>query len=184
MSRIAVPASVDAAPQSARASLDAVGKSLGVVPNLFRLVALSPAALKGYLGIGSALSGATLDSTTQERIALTVAEINGCSYCLSAHTYLARNVAKLGDAEITANRNGASNDLKADAAVRFATALVMSRGHVSDREVAAARTAGYSDAELIEIVLTVALNTFTNYVNEVAQTPIDFPIVAARRAAA
>ena len=184
MSRVSVPASVDAAPQAARASLSAVGKSLGVVPNLFRLVALSPAALKGYLGIGSALSGATLDGKTQERIALAVAEINGCGYCLSAHTYLARNVANLDDAEITANRNGASNDLKADAAVRFAASLVSSRGHVTDRELVAVRAAGYSDAELVEIVLTVALNTFTNYVNEVAQTPIDFPVVSARRAAA
>ena len=66
MSRISVPSSVDAAPEAARASLQAVGKSLGVVPNLFRLVALSPAALKGYLGIGSALSGAALDAKTQD----------------------------------------------------------------------------------------------------------------------
>ena len=66
----------------------------------------------------------------------------------------------------------------------FAAAIVMSRGHVLDREVASVRAAGYSDAEIIEIVLTVALNTFTNYVNEVAQTDVDFPVVAAGRAAA
>ncbi|HUN73558.1 MAG TPA: hypothetical protein VMU40_03485 [Steroidobacteraceae bacterium] len=69
MSRISVPANVDAAPEAARASLQAVGGSLSVVPSLFRLVALSPAALKGYLGIGSALSGAVLDAKTQERLA-------------------------------------------------------------------------------------------------------------------
>jgi len=184
MSRISVPSSVDAAPEAARASLQAVGKSLGVVPNLFRLVALSPAALKGYLGIGSALSGAALDAKTQERIALAVAEINRCQYCLSAHTDLARNVAGLDDAEITANRNGASNDLRADAAVRFAASLVMSRGHVSDRDLSELRAAGYAEAEIIEIVLAVALNTFTNYVNEVAQTDIDFPVVDLQRSAA
>ena len=94
MSRIHTPASVEAFPQGSRTQLSAVAKSLGSVPNLFRLVGNSPAALKGYLGLGNALSGARLDAKTQERIALAVAEINGCGYCLSAHTYLGRNVAK------------------------------------------------------------------------------------------
>ena len=184
MSRIHTPATVEASPEQARASLTAVGKSLGVVPNLFRVVANSPAALKGYLGIGAALSGAKLDAQTQERIALAVAELNGCDYCLSAHTYLGRNVAKLDDAEITANRNGASNDIRANAAVKFAAQIVAARGHVSNEQLAAVKAAGYGDAEVIEIVLAVALNTFTNYVNEVAKTDIDFPVVTTRRNAA
>jgi uncharacterized peroxidase-related enzyme len=184
MTRLFTPASVETSPEGSRASLNAVGKSLGLVPNLFRVVGNSPAALKGYLGIGAALSGAKLDAPTQERIALAVAEINGCNYCLSAHTYLGRNVAKLDDAEITANRNGASIDIKADAAVRFAAQIVRERGHVSDAQVAAVKAAGYGDAEIAEIVLAVALNTFTNYLNEVAQTEIDFPVVQAVRLAA
>ena len=184
MSRLPVPPSVDAAPEATRASLNAVQKKLGVVPNLFRLVATSPAELEGYLGIGQALSKATLDSRTQERIALVVAELNGCGYCLSAHSYLGRNVARLDDAEIAANRHGASNDPRADAAVRFAAAIVESRGHVSDAELAAVKAGGYGDAEILEIVLAVALNTFTNYANEVARTPIDFPVVEPARAAA
>jgi uncharacterized peroxidase-related enzyme len=184
MSRLHTPVSVAAAPEGSRASLSAVGKSLGSVPNLFRVVGNSPAALKGYLGLSHSLAGAKLDARTQERIALVVAEINGCNYCLSAHTYLGRHVAGLDDAEMTANRNGASNDIKADAAVRFAAQLVRARGHVSDAQLEAVRAAGYSDAEVVEIVLAVALNTFTNYLNEVAGTEIDFPLVAARRAAA
>jgi len=184
MSRLHIPATIEASPESSRASLTAVGKQLGTVPNLFRLVGTSPAALKGYLGLSGALAAATLDSRTQERISLVVAEINGCSYCLSAHTYLGRNVAKLDDAEITANRNGASNDPKADAAVRFAATIVNRRGHVTEAELAAVRLAGYSDAEVVEIVLSVALNTFTNYINEVADTEIDFPVVTPRHVAA
>ena len=184
MSRIKIPANVQSAPEGSRAQLEAVGKSLGVVPNLFRVVGNSPAALKGYLGMSAALSGAALDARTQERIALALAEINGCDYCLSAHTFLGRKVAKLDDAEITANRNGASNDPKASAAVRFAAEIVKQRGHVADEAVAAVKAAGYGDAEIVEIVLAVALNTFTNYVNEVAQTAIDFPTIHARRAAA
>ena len=86
-------------------------------------------------------------------------------------------------AEITANRNGASNDPKAHAAVRFAAKVTEGRGHVSDEDLRAVKLAGYDDAEVIEIVLHVALNTLTNYVNEVAKTEIDFPVVAARKAA-
>jgi uncharacterized peroxidase-related enzyme len=184
MSRIHTPASIDTSPLASRAQLSAVEKSLGSVPNLFRLVGNSPAALKGYLGLSGALSGAKLDAKTQERIALAVAEIDRCDYCLSAHTYLGRNLAKLDDTEITANRNGASTDRKASAAVRFAAQIVKARGHVTNEELAAVTAAGFSDAEIVEIVLTVVLNTFTNYVNEVAKTEIDFPVVSARPVAA
>jgi uncharacterized peroxidase-related enzyme len=184
MSRLNIPSSVELSPTGAQASLGAVARSLGSVPNLFRLVANSPAALQGYLALGAAVGSSSLDPQLQERIALAVAELNGCDYCLSAHTYLGRNVAKLDDAEITANRNGTSNDMRAAAAVRFAAQVVRSRGHVADADLQAVRAAGYRDDEIVEIVLAVALNTFTNYVNEVAQTEVDFPLVHATRAAA
>lgn len=177
MTRIHTPANVDDAPASTHASLKAVGKQLGTVPNLFRVVANSPAALAGYLQLSAASAQGGLDAATRERIALAVAELNGCGYCLSAHTYLGRNLAKLDDAEITANRNGASNDPRADAAVRFAAAVVRQRGHVSNEQVQAVRSAGHSDAHVLDILLAVALNTFTNYVNQVAETEIDFPVV-------
>lgn len=183
MSRIAIPASITAAPAASQPLLDAVKKQLGVVPNLFRLVANSPAALEGYLGMSGALGRGELPAPTRERIALAVAEINGCNYCLSAHTYLGKNLAKLDDAEIAANRSGASNDIKADAAVRFAAKVTQQRGKVSSDDVAAVKAAGYSDAQIIEIVQHVALNTWTNYINEVAGTEIDFPVVQARLAA-
>ena len=182
-SRIPTPAAISDAPTASQPLLEAVEKQLGVVPNLFRLVSTSPAALQGYLGLSGALSKGALPAATGEHIALAVAEINGCSYCLSAHTYLGKNLAKLDDAEITANRNGASNDPKADAAVRFAAKVARERGHVSDDDVRAVKLAGYNDAEVIEIVLHVALNTWTNYINEVAKTDIDFPVVIVRRAA-
>lgn len=183
MSRIPTPATIDAAPAASRPLLEGVKKQLGAVPNLFRLVANSSAALEAYVGIMGALAKGALPAPTRERIALAVAEVNGCSYCLSAHTYLAKNLAKLDDAEITANRNGASNDPKADAAVRFAVAVLRHRGHVSDVQLNAVKAAGYDDAQVIEIVMHVALNTWTNFVNEVGQTEIDFPVTAARKAA-
>jgi uncharacterized peroxidase-related enzyme len=183
MSRIPTPATIEAAPAASQPLLLAVNKQLGSVPNLFRLVANSPAALEGYLGLSGALAKGQLPAATRERIALAVAEINGCDYCLSAHTYLGKNVAKLDDAEIAANRSGASNDIKADAAVRFAARVATLRGHVANEDFAAIKAAGYSDAQIVEIVQHVALNTWTNYINTVGQTEIDFPAVAARKAA-
>jgi uncharacterized peroxidase-related enzyme len=160
--------------------LEAVGKQLGMVPNMFRIIANSPAGLEGYLGLNGALAKGRIDARTRERIALAVAEIDGCDYCLSAHSYLGKNLAKLDDAELAANREGSSTDPKAGAAVRFAAQIVRTRGHVTAAEVEAVQAAGYDDAQVIEIILHVALNTLTNYVNVVADTAIDFPVVSHR----
>ena len=183
MSRLPTPASIEASPVAAQPLLQAVKKQLGVVPNLFRLVGNSPAALEGYLGLNGALAKGTLEAPTRERIALAVAEVNGCSYCLSAHSYLGKNLAKLSDAEIAANRDGGSTDAKADAAVRFAVKLVNARGHVSDADIMAVKEGGYTDAQIIEIIAVVAENVFTNLVNIIAGTEIDFPVIRAAEAA-
>ena len=183
MSRINIPATVESAPAAAQPLLSGVKAKLGSVPNLFRLLAVSPAALEGYLGLSGALGKGSLDVRTRERIALAVAEFNGCGYCTSAHAFIGKNLAGLSDAEIAANRNGSSTDDRAAAAVRFAIKVVETRGQVTDADVAAIRVAGYSDAEVIEVVLHVALNTLTNDGNEVAETTIDFPAVKARDAA-
>ena len=177
MSRLHIPESIDAAPVASRAWLEAVKKQIGSAPKLFRLVSNSSAALEGYLGMSGALAKGGLPAATRERIAIAVAEINGCNYCLSAHSYIGKNMAGLDEAEIAANRAGASNDPKADAAVRFAAKVAHARGQVSDDDVRAVRLAGYDDAQIVEIVQHVALNTWTNYMNEVARTEIDFPAV-------
>jgi uncharacterized peroxidase-related enzyme len=179
MSRIATPASIDAAPAASQPLLHAVQRQLGSVPNLFRVVSNSPAALEGYLGMSGALNKGRLPAQTRERIALAVAQVNACGYCLAAHTYLGQQAAKLDAAEIRANREGRSGDAKADAAVRFAVKVARERGHVADADVRAVRDAGYDDAQLVEIVQHVALNTWTNYLNEVAGTAIDFPVTEA-----
>jgi uncharacterized peroxidase-related enzyme len=178
MNRIAIP-TPEQTPAASQPLLAAVHKQLGVVPNLMKLVGNSPAALEGYLSLNGALAKGTLGTKTGERIALAIAEVNGCNYCLSAHTYLGKHVAKLDDLELAANRNGTSSDPKAAAAVHFATQVALARGHVADADVQTVKAAGYSDAQVLEIVLHVALNTLTNYVNEVAQTEIDFPLVTA-----
>ncbi len=183
MSRIPTPATVADAPEKSQPLLQGVEKSLGSVPNLFRLVANSPATLEGYLGFNGALGKGQLSAATRERIALAIANTNGCDYCNSAHTFLAKTLAKLDDAEVAANRAGSSTDAKAHAAVSFAVKVASKRGHVSSTDVAEVRAAGYSDAEVVEIVGHVALNVFTNYVNETFKTEIDFPVVEVARAA-
>lgn len=180
MSRLTIPTR-DTAPAASQPLLDAVGKQLGVIPNLFRLVGNSPAAIEGYLGLNGALNKA-LDAKTRERIALAVAQVNGCDYCLSAHTYLGANLAKLDAAELAANRAGRSNDANADAAVRFAKAVAETRGRVTSADIAAVKAGGYTDAQVVEIVLVVALNFLTNLINNVAETDIDFPVVSAKAA--
>lgn len=183
MPRIPTPATIDAAPAAAQPLLNAVKASLGSVPNLFRLESASPAALEGHLALNSALDKGELDDATRERIALAIANINGCTYCNSAHTYLATNIAKLSNAEIVANRAGGSTDPKADAAVKFAVKVARERGRVSDDDFRQLKLAGYSDGQAVEIVAHVALNTLTNYINEAFKTDVDFPVVEAVRAA-
>ena len=149
MSRIDIPATIEAAPEASRPLLEQVTKQLGSAPNLFRLAAQSPAALEGYLGTFGALGKGRLPAATRERIALAIAEYNGCGYCLSAHTYLGANLAKLSPEEIAANRKGRSADAKANAALVFAVKVADSRGHVSDADLSDVRAAGYDDAQII-----------------------------------
>jgi uncharacterized peroxidase-related enzyme len=180
MSRLNVPTR-ETSPRASQPLLDAVQKQLGVIPNLYRLLGQSPAALEGVLALSAAL-GRTLDVKTRNRIALATAQANQCDYCLSAHSYLATNLAKLDDEEIALNRKGHSKDPRADAAVAFAFKVAQQRGAVRDDDVAAVKAAGYTDAELVEIVANVALNVLTNFMNNVARTEIDFPVVRAEAA--
>lgn len=183
MSLIPTPATIEDAPAAAQGALRQVEKAVGFVPNLYRLTATSPAALNGMLGLSGALSQGALDAPTRERIALAIANVNGCTYCNSAHTLLGRGQG-LSEAEIAANRAGGSTDPGVDAAIAFARDVAVHRAVVDAEDVQRVRDAGYSDAQIVEIVAHVALNTFTNYVNEVFGTEVDFPeVLPAARAA-
>ncbi len=177
MSRLSIPA-VAQAPAAAQPLLAAVHSKLGVVPNLMKLLAQSPAALEGYLSLSGALDKGVLNVKLRESLALTVAESNGCDYCLAAHSYIGKNLVKLSDDEIAQARDGRATDTRTDSALRFAQRVVSERGHVQDADIAGLRAAGFSDAETVEIVLHVALNVLTNYVNNVARTDVDFPRVS------
>jgi uncharacterized peroxidase-related enzyme len=171
----------------AAALLGAVQAQLGVTPNFIRVLANSPKALEGFLGLYGAAGGFAIDKATQERIALAVAEGNGCQYCVSAHTAIGRH-AGLSNDEMQLNRRGTSSDARAAAAVAFAKALNDNLGEVTAAEFEAARRAGLSDGEIVEIIAIVALNIFTNLLGKATRVEIDFPKVelmnASLRAAA
>jgi len=167
---------VSAAPAASAAMLEPVGKKLGMVPNLFKTLAHSPAVLKFYLQQGETLAGGTLPAPLREQLALVTAGANGCDYCASAHTLMGKG-AGLAPAEMAANLRGRAADARTQAALDFARAIVDERGHVTDAQLEAERAAGFGDVEILEIVAAVVANIFTNYVNNIARTVVDFPLV-------
>jgi uncharacterized peroxidase-related enzyme len=160
--------------------LEAVEASLGATPNMTTTMARS-AVLDGWLGLNGALHRGSIRAADAERIAIAVAQANDCSYCLSAHTYLGTNVARLDGAEIDRARSFESADPKATAILAFAEAVLRTTGGVSDEDVAAARDAGLTDAELGDIVGHVAVNVLTNLFNRTFAVDVDFPVVEPRQ---
>ena len=173
--------SVDHASAQGKAKdlLDAVKQAMGSTPNIFTAFANAPAAMEGYLNFNGALASGALDAKLREKLALVTAGANGCDYCASAHTFLG-DKAGIEAGELASNLSGQSSDAKDQAALTFASKLIATRGRVSESDVAAVRSAGFSDEEVIEILAHVALNIFTNYFNEAFQTMNDFPAVSTK----
>ncbi|MFM0522891.1 peroxidase-related enzyme [Caballeronia jiangsuensis] len=175
MTRIALPTNEQISAAS-RPVVDAVTKQLKMTPNLFRIMALSPNALSGWAGLQGALAK-TLDAKLRDGIALAVSQVNGCQYCLSAHSYVASNLANIDDDEIRLNRAGRSGTPKTAAAVAFAKKLMETHGKVGDDDLHAVRAAGFTDANIVEIIALSAQFLLTNFVNNAFDTEIDFPVV-------
>ena len=152
MSRLAIP-SVDDVPTDSKPLLEAVHKQLGVVPNMMKLLGKSAPALEGYLSLSGALAKGTLDAKLRESLALTVAEFNGCDYCLAAHSYIGKNLVKLSNDEIGLARDGQASNARNAAALRFAHRVAAEYGRVTDGDLGSLRGAGFDDAEVIELSL-------------------------------
>lgn len=162
----------------ARELLDSAKAKIGRVPNMMKAMAAAPAVLEGYMGLSGALGKGTLDRKLREQIALALAEINGCHYCVAAHSLIGKH-AGLDESELLAARRGRSADPKAEAGLDFARLVLERRGDVSDEDLDRVRAAGYGDAEIAEIVGHVALSLLTNSFNNVAEPPVDFPAAPA-----
>jgi uncharacterized peroxidase-related enzyme len=181
MSRIAVVSDATANAEQ-KSLLDAIRAQLGMVPNFLRVFANSPVALRAFLGLHGVANDGELDALTRERIALTLAQANGCQYCVSAHTAIGRKVGLTGD-EIAAARAGDSEDSKAAVAVKFARSLVDRKGEVDTEELLELRAAGYTDAAIVEIIMHVGMNFLTNILGKSSRVEIDFPAVDLKLAA-
>jgi uncharacterized peroxidase-related enzyme len=181
MSRVPLLTAASASADS-QALLEQIHRAFDATPNMFKAVAHSPAALKSMWGSFGAFSKGSLDAQVGEKIAVAVADRNGCEYCLAAHVALGRKAGASAE-DMAAAQRGESSDPKTAAALRFALKLVNERGHVSNADVEAVRQAGFSDEQVVEILAQVALNLFTNYVNVAFEVPVDFPVVKLRRAA-
>ena len=153
----------------------AVEKKLGRVPNLLQVLGNSTAALRGYLEFSGALgTGNGLSAQQREIVALATAEANGCEYCLAAHCTIGKMAGLSPEAIDAARRGDGPNDAD-QALASFVGAVLRERGRVSDSELEAFRAAGFGDEAVTEVVAHVALNVFTNYFNNLAETDVDFP---------
>lgn len=168
------PTSIETAPEATRPILQELKKAIGMVPNLYATIGHSPVALQGVLAFGKTLGGGKLSGRELELISLHVAQLNGCGYCVSAHTALAAR-AGIAAEEALAARAGQGHSAREAAILSLARRVVRTGGAGAGTEVALAREAGLTDGELIEVLAQVALNAFTNAVGIVAGLAIDFP---------
>ena len=159
----------------AQETLNGVNAKMGSVPNLFATLGHSNAALTGYLQLGDTLGSGVLTAAQREQIALAVAQENECEYCLSAHVVIGTGAGLTPD-DIAAARRADEKDSIDSALTHLARTLVKQQGLLNDQSFNEYRTAGLSDAQIIETAANVALNTLTNYVNHLAETDIDFPV--------
>ena len=162
------------APDQVLDLLGQVEADLGMTPDFFRILANAPAALQGYLSLDRALAAGSLPAGLRMRIAIAVSEANGCAYCVASHAALGKALG-LTEEDVHDSRRGKAVDSATAAALEFARNVTARRGSVHRDEIVALRRHGYGDREIVEIVATVALATFANYVNEVGGTELDFP---------
>jgi len=168
---------LDQLPADSQPTLAAFTKNIGFTPNMMAAFAQSPIAFNAWATLLGSLSK-TLDVKTRDSIGLAVSEVNGCNYCLGVHSFTAQHMAKMSADEIMLARKAHASDSKRDAAVQFARQVIASRGKVGDAEVEAVRAAGYTEANIIEIVALVAMYSLTNFFNNVFDPEKDFPVVA------
>lgn len=164
-------------PAASQPLLAQIHQAFGATPNMFKAVANSPAALQSMWAAFGALGKGTLGSKLGEQIAVAIANRNRCEYCLAAHTVLGQQVGATAT-EMASAQAGQSDDARTVAALRFALKVVEQRAQLDDADVAALRSAGFGDEQIVEILAHVALNLFTNYINVALDVPVDFPKVA------
>ncbi|NPT59815.1 carboxymuconolactone decarboxylase family protein [Paraburkholderia elongata] len=177
MSRITVPA-VESATGATAEVYAQVKNAAGSIPNLFvALGALSPEVLKAVLNAEGVLASGTLSKQEVETIKVLVSELTGCDYCVAAHTMLGKMTGLSPETLKLIRAGQPTGDARRDALVRFVQNLQQTSGTIRADEFAAIKAAGFTDAQLAEISLAIALTVFTNTFNRINDTDVDFPPV-------
>lgn len=165
---------LNSAPEGAKPVLEAINGKMGRIPNIFASVANSPAALKTLMAMFGALEEGELDGLPHEAIALRVGEMNGCKYCTAAHTAKAKMMGASDD-DAKGFRQGKASNAKIQALLDLATVLAEKGGALNDEEFAKAAQDGLTKSEIMEALAIVILNSYTNAINALVQTEVDFP---------
>jgi AhpD family alkylhydroperoxidase len=152
---------------------DNLKRLIGFVPNLYAAFAHSENALASYLALGSAKT--SLSKKEKEAVNLVVSQVNSCRYCQSAHTVLGK-MNGFTDEEVVRIRGGRATDPKLDALVRLAKEITASRGRPAAATVEAFYAAGYTKGSLVDLVVAVGDKAIMNYLHNITQVEIDFPI--------
>lgn len=173
MSRVK-PVHIEEAKGEVKDLYQSLQKKMGKVINIFLNMGNSAATLKGFLALNDAASQTSLSPKLREQIALIVGQTNHCQYCLSAHTMLAKK-AGMSEQDILKARHAESQDPKEHAILKFSKQIVENRGNISNQDLASLKAAGVNDTELVEVILIVIENLFTNYFNLITDPKIDFP---------
>ncbi len=173
------------APEASRAAVEAVQKAFGFVPNLIGTLANVPAGLQAYLSASDAFDKTSFTPLEQQLILLAVSQVNGCDYCLAAHSTFARRAYSADAATLAAVRQGSRlPDAKQDALVSLTREIVTQRGHVSAETLAAFIAAGYTREQVVEILLGVVLKTISNFIVHLSPIEIDPAFQSEAQAAA
>lgn len=163
--------------ESNQAIFDQLQGALGFVPNLYAYYAKNEHSLSSYLSFANRKS--TLSKKVKEAINLVVSEVNGCDYCLSAHTVLGK-MNGFTEEQILELRSGvASFDEKLDGLVRFAKQVASNNGKVSESARSEFFQSGWSESDLVEVVVSIGEKTISNYLHNITQIDIDFPVAVA-----
>ncbi len=162
------------APDGSRQTLAAVKSSMGFIPNLMGTMAVAPSVLKAYVQLMDLVAATSLTVQEQRLLTLAISTENECGYCIAAESLLAHKMGKVSLDEVKATQESRPlSDAKLNIFVNFAREVTSSRGHPSDESTSAFLAAGYTQANILEVVLGVSMKTLSNYTNHIADTPID-----------
>ena len=172
MTTLTVPTRDTVSPAN-RALFDNLEKGLGMVPNLYAMLAHSETALGNYLAFQNAKS--SINGKAREVVNLVVSQVNGCEYCLAAHTAIGGMVGFTPEQIVEIRRGRASFDPKLDALARLVLNISIERGHADPAVVSAFLAAGWTQGNLVDVIVVIGDKTVTNYLHGATKVPVDFP---------